>query len=893
MVSLISRPHTLCMWLWLEFDSVESCTKLQSNKEMAWYFTQIKHVSESFKIDERVVWIEIGGLPLNAWTPTAFKKIASSWGEPLFVDDDPSESVATGRVCIRSKIHAGDGDIRKKFMYADSEENGINTGEHDDLDANFVGVQDALDVEEGEIPAKDVAETEEVKDNGKEDHNTSPSSQNNNYTTNLNSKSPNIPCEESDSLSKPPGFEKPKYHTKHNTHHSSSSCPGVKSSRISKPVSKSFHNLVTMIEALKVVKENFQCFYGECECLTQEDIIKFLFENSSLEFKENHPGHYVVFGDFNAVRYASERIGTLFNSSSAYAFNQFIANGTLWEFPNGGHLFTRINRRGDKLSKLDRFFITEASIPHLRGAAKCLLAQRPFKFSNSWLLDSDLCTIISDFWSLNTFYGSNAIVAFKNKLKALKRIIKEWAKNRKSAISKQKDEILLLLKKYDEDTLINNGSNFSKLCSVAVWIDSPSTIEYRRAAKYFPAGQNAFQVSFESKFKKKSVDKIEVRSAFYRSIQDSQNLFLISPVSEREIHTAICDCEFFSSSIMPKGCNTSFIALIPKISNPLVVSDYRPISLIGAQYKIIAKLLANRLARVIDSVISCEQTAFVKHRQILDGPLMVNEVIKWCNRKRDKLMIFKIDFEKAFDSISWDYVLQIMKFMGFHGSWISWIRGCLNHATSSVLVNGSPTNEFHLSRGLRQGDPLSPFLFIIAMEGLHVAMRMLVLPCWCQASPPYFQSSCPSVGFNMAATTNWDFLIDKFSKRLSNWKASMLSIGGRTTLLSSVLGSIGTYYCSIFPMPSSIYKKLESLRSKFFWGSNVDGNKIPWIAWNTALASKVHGGLGIGSLFSLNQALILKWRWRFFQNPNALWVRVIKACHGGPGLDNSFLITRS
>ncbi|GJZ13303.1 RNA-directed DNA polymerase, eukaryota [Tanacetum coccineum] len=384
------------------------------------------------------------------------------------------ESVATGRVCIRSKIHghiketckvmikgkvhyvrvkefagwvpdmeAGDGDSEKNSD-ADSEENGINTGEHDDLDANFVGVQDALDVEEGEIPAKDVAETEEVKnsqsffwekDNGKEDHNTSPSSQNNNYTTNLNSKSPNIPCEESDSLSKPPGFEKPKYHTKHNTHHSSSSCPGVKSSRISKPVSKAFSNHGSMIEALvtqiemgkvlgydmqagkckaisklcnkhninflgiqethsssidsfkvksmwgnfrfdfafcpsvgrsggilsiwdtnvfskinvhpfdhflivegKWVNENFQCFMVNVYA-PQEDRNKVALWNSILEFKENHPGHYVVFGDFNAC--------------------------TSLVMPR--------NSRGDKLSKLDRFFITEASIPHLRGHSAMVL----------------------------------------------------------------------------------------------------------------------------------------------------------------------------------------------------------------------------------------------------------------------------------------------------------------------------------------------------------------------------------------------------------------------------------------------------------------------------------------------------------------------------------------
>ena len=108
----------------------------------------------------------------------------------------------------------------------------------------------------------------------------------------------------------------------------------------------------------------------------------------------------------------------------------------------------------------------------------------------------------------------------------------------------------------------------------------------------------------------------------------------------------------------------------------------------------------------------------------------------------------------------------------------------------------------------------------------------------------------------------------------------MLSIGGRTTLLSSVLGALGTYYFSLFPLPKCTIKTLESIRAQFFWGNDGNTYKIPWIAWNSTLASKAKGGLGIGSLESLNHALIQRWRWRFLNTPNALWVMTIKAIHG-------------
>nr|GFB07346.1 RNA-directed DNA polymerase, eukaryota, reverse transcriptase zinc-binding domain protein [Tanacetum cinerariifolium] len=154
------------------------------------------------------------------------------------------------------------------------------------------------------------------------------------------------------------------------------------------------------------------------------------------------------------------------------------------------------------------------------------------------------------------------------------------------------------------------------------------------------------------------------------------------------------------------GANSSFVALISKINNSLSVKDFCPILLIGTHYKIISKLISLLNSGMIDKVVSKEQSAFIAGHQILDGPLIISEIIQWYKKRKKKMLIFKVDFKKAFDSVSWKYLDFILDSLGFASEWQSWIRACLHYSRASIFINGSPTSEFSIKHGSHGRAPL-------------------------------------------------------------------------------------------------------------------------------------------------------------------------------------------
>ncbi|GJV04827.1 putative RNA-directed DNA polymerase [Tanacetum coccineum] len=280
--------------------------------------------------------------------------------------------------------------------------------------------------------------------------------------------------------------------------------------------------------------------------------------------------------------------------------------------------------------------------------------------------------------------------------------------------------------------------------------------------------------------------------------------------------------------------------------------------------KVIAKVLSNRLSKVVHSVVSEVQTAYIKGKQIIDGPLMVNEILVWASKKKERLFFLKI-------------------------------HGCLDSSYGSIFINGSPTKEFKIQKGLRQGDPLSPFLFIIAMEALHVSIQDAKYKGILEGV------NVGSNGINISHLQFSDDALIMGTWSIDNAKnlcrilrcfymASGLkvnfsknSLAFVLTLLKSVLRALGIYFFSLFKAPTSVTNQLEKLRRNFFWGGSLDRNKLAWIAWKKVCSPSNCEGLGIGSLYASNLAMLAKWWRRFHSETNSLRRSLIISIYGNRG----------
>ncbi|XP_019184779.1 PREDICTED: uncharacterized protein LOC109179736 [Ipomoea nil] len=350
-----------------------------------------------------------------------------------------------------------------------------------------------------------------------------------------------------------------------------------------------------------------------------------------------------------------------------------------------------------------------------------------------------------------------------------------------------------------------------------------------------------------------------------------------------DISAFILNC--LNNQIFPADLNNTDVVLIPKKKSPEVVADFRPIALSNVIYRIMAKMITQRMKPLMENIISNSQSAFIPDRLITDNILVAAEVGHYLNRKQCGAVgwgALKLDMAKAYDRMEWPFLRGMLIALGFDDRWIDLIMLCVTTVSYNFMINGSRSTPITPTRGLRQGDPLSPYLFIICAEGLSVLLQRaqdkgLIHGCRvARGAPPishlfFADDSLLFFRANMQEASeikNCLLLYESLSGQkdypllwegIKRLHLHILRIGSGKGL---VLG-IRNYY-------------LRQAMNRYWWGTGTDRG-IHWKAWDGLCIPKKHGGLGFKDLRAFNLAMLGKQAWRLLTNTDSLVAKVYKA----------------
>lgn len=254
---------------------------------------------------------------------------------------------------------------------------------------------------------------------------------------------------------------------------------------------------------------------------------------------------------------------------------------------------------------------------------------------------------------------------------------------------------------------------------------------FKEEPTYFPTHLNHLILPCITKDKNHELIKIPTLEEFKSTLFQMQDLKApgldgFPVIFYKQLWPSIGDdvirvvTSFFRFGTMPREVNSALIVLIPKTYSPSSANHYRPISLCNIIYKVISKLLVAKLRPHLDKIISPSQSAFIPNRWIAENQVIVQDVLHSFKTRKTKpgLMAIKLDLQKAYDGVNWRFIQAILLHLGFNETFTNWILACISSLSFEVLVNKGKAECFKPSRGLRQGDPLSSYLFILGQEAL-------------------------------------------------------------------------------------------------------------------------------------------------------------------------------